>query len=95
MHVCHHLNITQRSRPRWRYGAVPRRYCNKPAGGVRPEGDATSRRIVQLPVGAVPAGQHDRGEHPARRQDFRSGCSLTEQGLTLTVFVQGRVVCGA
>jgi hypothetical protein len=89
MHVCHYLSITQMAQPLWRYGAGPRRYGNTPAGGVQLAGDTTSRRIVQPPLGAVPAGQHDRGKHPGPRQGCRSGCSLTAPGLTRTMFVPG------
>jgi hypothetical protein len=94
LHVCHHLSITQMSRPRWRYGAGPRRYGNMPVGGVWLAGDTTSRRIVQPPLGAVPAGQHDRGKHPDPCQGCRRGCSRTEPGLTRTIFVPGRLRCG-
>ena len=83
------------SRPRWRYGAGRRRDGHTPAGGGWLAGDTTSRRIVPPPLGAVPAGQHDRGQHPGPCQGFRRGCSLTEPGLTRTMFVPGRLLWGA
>lgn len=36
---------------------------------ARPGGEATWRRLVQPPLGAVPSGQHDRGERPVSGMD--------------------------
>jgi hypothetical protein len=66
MHPCLHRSITQVSRPRW-----PSCAGVEPSlrDGVRPGGAVPARRIVQPPLGAVPTGQHDRGENPTSSTD--------------------------